>query len=78
MTNKTKWHSGPPPSCGWWPASACRDHGLFRWWNGKYWSWGVDECSTAFTVQQHSQKRAEVRGIKWTERPASWPERSKT
>ena len=78
MTDKTKWHNGPPPSCGWWPASACRDKKLFRWWNGRFWSWGVQEYSHTFTVQEYSQKRAEVCGIEWTERPKSWPARSFT
>ena len=36
--SKHVWHSGPPPSVGWWPASVFEDPEIVRWWNGKCWS----------------------------------------
>jgi len=75
----TTWHKGPPPSIGWWPASTARDPGIFRWWNGKWWS---SACVSRFSAQAAADEakwKAPSQGsIEWTERPASWPERSKT
>ena len=34
----TKWHKGPPPEIGWWPASKRKDDQAIRWWNGEFWS----------------------------------------
>jgi hypothetical protein len=76
----TTWHKGPPPSVGWWPASYWRDPRMYRWWNGERWS-------TACTSDDSAEEAAEKAGyesfmdkddIAWTDRPASWPERSKT
>lgn len=33
-----KWNKRAPPAAGWWPASATRDPGVWRWWNGACWS----------------------------------------
>ena len=77
----TTWHKGPPPSIGWWPASTSRNPGMLRWWNGENWSFF---SSTKFdSVDRAARKAAyplfiKVDEIEWTERPASWPERSKT
>lgn len=76
--SKTKWHSGPPPSVGWWPASMCGNYACFRWWDGSRWSaaaWAEDtkdQASFAAGVKTYYTY------IKWTDRPASWPERSRT
>ena len=43
----TKWHKGPPPSVGWWPASFCGGLDSYRWWNGKKWSVPVSSSETA-------------------------------
>lgn len=76
----TTWHKGPPPSIGWWPASYWRDPRFLRWWDGKCWS-------LACTRYDSAEKAAEKAGyesfmdkdnIEWTDRPASWPERSRT
>ena len=75
---KTVWHSGPPPSLGWWPASVARDKTILRWWNGKYWSDCVGEDTEASLVARAAKKRSVEISIEWTDRPASWPERSKT
>ena len=74
-----KWHKGPPPSVGWWPASYMRNERMLRWWDGQAWSraanqaWGAKQA--AREALQPSPYQAD---IKWTDRPASWPERSKT
>lgn len=38
------YHSGPPPSVGWWPTRVrfCGLPGRMRWWNGVGWSWSCD------------------------------------
>ena len=39
MSERT-WHSGPPPHVGWWNASNTRNPNIWRWWDGKNWSFG--------------------------------------
>lgn len=78
----TKWHSGPPPSLGWWP---CRikgwpDSNGLRWWNGRVWSWAAlpgDSVENAARWANQTSPAAS-RSIQWSARPDSWPERSKT
>jgi hypothetical protein len=75
----TTWRKGPPPSIGWWPASMNRDPEVLRWWNGKWWSapaYQVCAANTAAAVACF--KGAHQDSIEWTDRPADWPERSKT
>jgi hypothetical protein len=75
----TTWHKGPPPSIGWWPASNCRDPNALRWWDGERWSyvvWNVFSAEDAARVARSKDACQDI--IEWTERPASWPERSKT
>lgn len=75
----TKWHKGPPPSIGWWPASRRRNKKLLRWWNGVWWSIGCVSGFPAYAVTSGAAKKAHIQDeIEWTDRPASWPERSKT
>ena len=38
---KRKWHKGPPPSIGWWPASMDKNPEVIRWWDGTHWSAAV-------------------------------------
>jgi hypothetical protein len=74
-----KWHKGPPPSIGWWPASNARNLQCLRWWNGKYWSepafvgQSTQSAESAATLKATNQQP-----IEWTNRPIYWPERSKT
>ena len=68
--NMTKWHKGPPPEIGWWPASVYKDKYSLRWWNGKYWS-GVafpyhDAHYAAFLASHHVSFVQPL--IEWTER----------
>ena len=74
----TTWHKGPPPSIGWWPASRCRLPDHFRWWNGKWWSMPATITETAKEAEYAAKIKTVMSDIEWTDRPASWPERSRT
>jgi hypothetical protein len=76
--SKTKWHSGPPPSVGWWPASRFRDDAWMRWWDGERWSFAAHLSFSAKQAEDKASMSADFTGINWTDRPASWPERSRT
>ena len=75
----TTWHKGPPPSIGWWPASLWRDPEILRYYNGEWWSvaaypeYSAEDASAAAREKEFKQD-----DIEWTERPASWPKRSRT
>ncbi len=78
----TKWHTGPPPSLGWWP---CRLRGegfynFLRWWNGERWSLAVSAKHLAESAASIARTPTHytTREIQWSERPESWPERSRT
>ena len=75
----TTWRKGPPPSIGWWPASVRRNVGTLRWWDGKAWSL---ECWNGLTAEWAGHRAKcpspAQKAIEWTDRPAWWPERSKT
>jgi hypothetical protein len=75
----TTWHKGPPPSIGWWPASTCRDPESLRWWDGKGWSHPADITFNAQQAGAAARKKEKyLEYIEWTDRPASWLERSRT
>jgi hypothetical protein len=75
-----KWHKGPPPSVGWWPASWSRSDNVFRWWDGRLWSAAASSIFTARSAEKQAKTPAAVQqhSIEWTDRPADWPERSRT
>jgi hypothetical protein len=75
-----QWHSGPPPSVGWWPASHDRNSDRLRWWNGKNWSTVVYASASADEAANIARlpARMSLRHIEWCDRPADWPERSRT
>jgi hypothetical protein len=74
-----KWHKGPPPSIGWWPASFQRDTSSIRYWNGRWWSLDARQYHTAkYAARRAEHEAVWQEGIQWTDRPANWPERSKT
>jgi hypothetical protein len=74
-----KWRKGPPPSIGWWPASYGRNLNALRWWDGEWWSANVSPRRTAKHAARLAKRKAEWQEkIEWTDRPANWPERSKT
>ncbi len=75
----TTWYKGPPPSIGWWPASTLLNPKLLRWWDGKWWSLAVVPGTPANEAGEWAKLRAPRQDdIAWTDRPASWPERSRT
>lgn len=73
------WRKGPPPSIGWWPASTDRDPALIRWWNGIYWSNAAIKTDSIVLVEYLASVKSDAQNkIEWTDRPDSWPQRSKT
>ena len=72
------WHSGPPPSLGWWPASANKDPDVLRWRSATSWSRCVTKHTPLARAAYLATQPAYAENIRWTERPASWPERSRT
>jgi len=53
----TKYHSGPPPSIGWWPTrigKSCRE---YRWWDGKRWSWPAFPHENEFRAARWAAKK---------------------
>ena len=76
--NKQIWNSGPPPSLGWWPASATQSVDVYRWWNGNLWSCPAYEMDSKKQAQQLANMPACEIGIEWKHRPTNWPKRSMT
>jgi hypothetical protein len=77
----TTWHKGPPPSLGWWPAAFHRNKKILRWWDGISWSIPVMRHMSASQAAENAARKEPDQyqnDIEWTERPASWPERSRT
>lgn len=77
--NRTRWHKGPPPSVGWWPASQFRTTGLYRWWDGVCWS----KCAGKRDSEQTAARLASIPArdssrIEWHDRPKGWPPQSYT
>ena len=65
---KRQWHSGPPPSVGWWPASLVKDEMSVRWWDG-VWSVAVGiRCSAETAASFATMPSLYQEEIKWTER----------
>lgn len=78
-----KWHKGPPPSLGWWPASVNRNEGSLRWRGVKdgreYWSVPVSALALAQAAGASALQESMYSDlVEWQDRPASWPARSKT
>lgn len=82
--NGTEYRKGEPPSLGWWPTlvedAEWGAVALIRWWNGLCWSVGVNEKKTAEYVAGCADIPAPYpdRLIHWADRPAHWPEWSRT
>lgn len=77
----TKWHKGPPPSCGWWPCRGPGNYFVLRWWDGQRWSWGatrLDDALAAAWLAARPEADYMQPHIEWAERPDWWPERSRT
>lgn len=74
----SKWHKGPPPSVGWWPASVCKDPNAIRWWNGYWWSLTCRPSTPAAFAASAASHPTGATDIEWMDRPDSWPARSRT
>lgn len=75
--NKVKWFRGPPPSQGWWPASVHRDPTALRWRSASGWS-GAARRGDSLEAVAYIATTVAYSDIEWTDRPASWPKRSRT
>jgi hypothetical protein len=72
------WHRGPPPSIGWWPTRGAADkYESLRWWDGIKWGLGVTEGCTPEFAEWAAQRTSLAQDIRWSERPADWPKRSR-
>ena len=87
-TPRQQWFAGPPPSIGWWPTSYSRmwaentrvDRAM-RWWDGREWScvaYPGDRARRALMIANIPHPWNPAWPIFWTDRPASWPDRSRT
>jgi hypothetical protein len=75
----TTWHKGPPPSIDWWPASIYRSDESLRWWDGERWSAPAYPNDSVHQASAYAKSPSTSQyEIEWTDRPAWWPERSKT
>jgi len=75
-----KWNKGAPPSIGWWPVKnlLSASAAAYRWWNGEHWSWPAFSFEPAAKAAYWASKKEDRYDIEWAERPANWPERSRT
>jgi len=63
------WHSGPPPSIGWWPADLFGQIDFLRWWDGKKWSsFALPEFTAIEAAKIASRKDPRQKSILWAER----------
>lgn len=68
MTDRI-WHKGPPPHVGWWNASVGRVSGVWRWWNGEYWSMHATSRAKAIDAAQQAAQKS-INGqekIEWSD-----------
>lgn len=69
--SERKWHKGPPPHIGWWNASMSRDNHLWRWWDGRQWSWGAyateKDWQAAINACRPASPGDRSHGILWTD-----------
>lgn len=67
MSVKRKWHKGPPPHVGWWESSVFRQIGVWRWWNGAYWSFPAKfDTSTELVLDRASVEGLGGCFVEWT------------
>lgn len=77
MIDYAAWHSGPPPSLGWWPVQT----DFVRWFSLEF-GWSIPFHKT-HDPRNIPPKRLPMAGISqdniyWRHRPADWSERSRT
>lgn len=78
MNVSREWHSGPPPSLGWWPASTQCNIKHFRWWDGRHWSFFITASAAKKEIERIVTLKSDSTRIMWHDRPDDWPERSRT
>lgn len=47
MFRLIEWHRGHPPHPGWWMASRNSEPGIWRWWDGAFWSLAANDFDAA-------------------------------
>lgn len=69
---KRIWNSGPPPHIGWWNASMSMDDRVWRWWDGKGWSYSAMESYPLGQVIRRAMNPSNYteNEIQWT---TYWP-----
>jgi hypothetical protein len=67
---RVKWHKGPPPAIGWWPASITQDMHCLRWWDGKAWSRVAYSHETKAVAKRSASIKSiyEPHEIEWADR----------
>lgn len=60
------WRNGFPANPGWYNASAYRAKNILRWFNGQYWSWGLDSSDDQYDAAIYSELRGpDQSDVKW-------------
>ena len=59
--NQFKWHAGSPLHIGWWSASMSKNKLLWRWWDGKEWSWFAEDTCCAEDARHSSMTKVSCR-----------------
>lgn len=74
MSKNRTWHSGPPPHIGWWQASTFENEKLWRWWDGRRWSFAVPISASPGRAAELSAEKTSAKCILWTH---YWPENAR-
>lgn len=75
MSNR-KWNKGKPPHVGWWNASVDKSNAIWRWWDGKNWSYNAHHHMDENIAARYAKRKCLVseRFIEWTD---YWPENAR-
>lgn len=66
--SERKWNSGPPPHVGWWNASTRENPDMWRWWDGKQWSFPAFPFELDIDAARFSTQKSDFQSeIKWTD-----------
>jgi len=70
-----KWYRGKPPFVGWWCTHPSIFESLWRWWDGRRWSYSIEKNMSAKQAKMLSnEKLFYTTGIAWC---AYWPENAR-
>jgi hypothetical protein len=67
-----KWNSGPPPFPGWWNADFLHSPRIWRWYDGRCWSYSVSNNKSAVVAAKVASRHDLYEVIEWTD---YWPKR---